>query len=57
MKTKKKLTASDIHHKCGHWLAEANEAGEKGNSKREELCLKKAQYWLDRLNQIEGYND
>lgn len=49
-----KLTTDDIHARASHWLAEANEAGEKGNAKREEACLKKAQYWLDRLNKAEG---
>lgn len=39
------------------WLADANEAEERGAVKTAEKCMEKAQYWLDRLNELEGYND
>ncbi len=44
----------EVEQKACHWLAEANEALEKGNLKRDAFCMKKAQYWLDRLNRLEG---
>jgi hypothetical protein len=49
-----KLTIADIHQRASHWLAEANLASEQGKPAREERCMKKAQYWLDRLNKAEG---
>jgi hypothetical protein len=38
------------------WLAEANEAEEKGNLKKAEKCLQKGQYWLDRANKKRGWS-
>lgn len=49
--------AIDAHQRGSHWLAEGNEAEENGNTKKAEKCFKKAQYWLDRLNVLEGYGN
>lgn len=40
------------------WLArfnELNEAG-KGESKQAEHCLERSQYWLDKANELRGWN-
>ena len=39
---------------AGWWLAEGNEAAEKGNKAKAEKCYDKAQYWLDRYNRLTG---
>lgn len=39
---------------ANRWLGDANEAEERGAVKTAEKCMKKAQYWLDKLNEIEG---
>lgn len=36
------------------WLADANEAEERGAVKTAAKCMAKAQYWLDRLNELDG---
>lgn len=45
---------ADADQRGCHWLAEYNVAIEKGNDSRAETCLRKAQFWLDRLNRLEG---
>lgn len=55
-KTKKKLTIADVEERGSHWLAEGNEAEEKGNKKKAERCFEKSQYWLDRANKLRGWN-
>ena len=49
-----KITWSYANERACHWLAEANAALEKGNTKRADMCERKAQYWLDTLNKIDG---
>jgi hypothetical protein len=39
------------------WLADGNEAAEKGNTKRAEYCYAKGQFWLDRYNLLTGNSD
>ena len=36
------------------YLADANEAGERGNKAKEAKFLDKCQYWLDRYNKLTG---
>jgi hypothetical protein len=36
------------------WLADGNEASERGNTARAEQCYAKGQYWLDRYNLLAG---
>ena len=36
------------------WLADGNEAAERGNHTKAERCYEKAQYWLDRYNRLAG---
>lgn len=38
------------------WLADANEANERGDRKRSEYCQEKGQFWLDRANLLLGYS-
>ncbi len=38
------------------YLADANEAAEAGNTKKAERLYEKAQYWLDRYNELAGNN-
>ena len=38
------------------WLAEGNEAAERGNHKKAERCYEKGQYWLDRANKALGWD-
>lgn len=38
------------------WLADGNEAEERGNRAKAEACFEKAQYWLDKANVARGWN-
>lgn len=44
----------EAEQRASKWLADGNEAEERGNSAKAEKCFEKAQYWLDRLNKLEG---
>lgn len=57
MRKGQKLTKWDVHQFGSRWLADGNEAEEAGDMEKAEKCFKKAQYWLDRLNLMEGYWD
>jgi len=46
----------DAEDKANKWLGNANEAGERGDRAKEEKCLSKCQYWLDRANKLRGWN-
>ena len=37
-----------------HWLAEGNDAEERGNKAKAEKCFEKSQFWLDRYNKLVG---
>jgi hypothetical protein len=37
-----------------YWIAAANNATEKGDAKKAAEYERKAQFWLDRLNVLEG---
>jgi hypothetical protein len=36
------------------WLADGNEAEERGDFERAKKCFEKSQYWLDRYNKLAG---
>ena len=45
--------------RAGYWLAEWNRLEEEGKShtKAAREAERKAHYWLDKINDLEGYND
>lgn len=45
---------ADADEKGCFYLAEANEAGERGDKAKETKLLEKGQFWLDRLNKLLG---
>ena len=47
----------DAEERANKWLADANEAEEKGNAKKAEKCFQKVQYWLDRANNARGWGE
>lgn len=51
---KKRQQALTAEQRATHWLAEGNEASEKGNNIKAEKCYDKSQYWWDRYNKITG---
>lgn len=44
----------DAEDRGCRYLADANEAEEKGNKAKAEKLLAKGQYWLDRYNKLSG---
>ena len=36
------------------WLADGNEAEERGDAEKADKCFAKAQFWLDRYNKLAG---
>jgi len=55
------LASSAAHEKMieaemrgSHWLAEANQAAERGNHDKAEKLYAKSQFWLDRYNKLAG---
>lgn len=55
-KPKKSLSEriADADDRGGRYLADANEAAERGNHKKAEELYEKGQYWLDRSNKLRG---
>lgn len=45
---------ADAQQRCSSWLADGNAAQERGHEARAERCYAKSQFWLDRLNKLEG---
>jgi hypothetical protein len=39
------------------YLADANEAAERGNHTKAEKLYEKSQYWLDRANNLRGWGE
>jgi hypothetical protein len=57
MPTPKKTLAERIAEadmRGSHWLAEANEAAERGDREQAEVLYTKSQFWLDRSNKLRG---
>lgn len=50
--TYRKMIEAD--QRCGKWLADANEAEERGDLERAEKCFAKSGYWRDRYNKLAG---
>lgn len=46
--------ALDAEVRSSRWLADGNEANERGNRDKAEKCYAKSQYWLDRYNKLTG---
>lgn len=44
----------DAEERGGKWLADANEASERGDHAKAERLYEKAQFWLDRYNKLAG---
>ncbi|WP_454727885.1 MULTISPECIES: hypothetical protein [Cupriavidus] len=42
---------------ASRWLADGNEANERGHREKAEQCYAKSQYWLDRAILLEGRGD
>lgn len=42
----------DAETRAGQWLADGNTAQEAGRVARAERCFQKAQFWLDRANEL-----
>ena len=40
--------------RASKWLADGNEASERGDKVKAERCYEKAQFWLDRYNKLAG---
>lgn len=45
---------ADADARGGRWLADANEAADKGNHAKAEKLYAKGQFWLDRSNKLRG---
>lgn len=45
---------ADADERGGRYLADANEAAEKGNHAKAEKLYEKGQFWLDRSNKLRG---
>lgn len=56
---KKTLPERRIHAEemCGRYLADANEAAERGQHDKAERLYGKSQYWRDRMNLLSGDGD
>ena len=50
--TEEKMIEADV--RGSHYLAEANEAAERGDKAKAEKLYEKGQHWLDRYNQLAG---
>lgn len=44
----------DAEQRGSHWLAEGNEASERGDHEKAERFYEKSQFWLDRYNSLAG---
>lgn len=47
----------DADVRASRWLADANEARERGDNKYAAECDAKSQHWLDRFNLLSGRGD
>ncbi len=44
----------EANERCGHWLAEANEAEERGDHEKANRLYEKSGFWRDRYNKLAG---
>ena len=47
----------DAEVRASQWLADGNEASERGDKVKAEACYEKSQFWLDRANLLAGNAD
>lgn len=47
----------DAEVRSSQWLADANDARERGDERRAAECDTKSQFWLDRYNLLSGRGD
>lgn len=47
----------EAEQRCGRYLADANEASERGQTEKAEKLFAKSQFWLDRMNLLSGDGD
>lgn len=47
----------DAEQRCGRYLADANDAEDRGDWAKAEKLRAKQQYWLDRMNLLSGDGD
>lgn len=40
----------DAETRASQWLADGNEAGDRGDAAKADQCYAKSQFWLDRAN-------
>lgn len=48
---------ADADALASRWLADGNEAAERGDMTKAERCYEKSQYWKDRYNLLTGNGD
>ena len=48
------LKVAEADERGGRYLADANEAAERGQHEKAERLYEKGQYWLDRSNKLRG---
>jgi hypothetical protein len=48
---------TEAEQRCGRYLADANEAEERGQPAKAEKLRQKQQHWLDRMNLLSGDGD
>ena len=48
---------TDAETRASQYLADANEAAESGQSAKAEMLYSKSQFWLDRMNNLNGDGD
>lgn len=51
------MIALEAEVRASKWLADANEARERGEVNLAAKCDAKSQYWLDRFNLLNGRSD
>ena len=44
----------EAEERGSRWLADGNEAEERGDRAKAEWCFEKSQFWLDRYNRLAG---
>ena len=44
----------DAEERSNRWLADGNEAEERGDTTKADQCFEKSQFWLDRYNRLAG---
>lgn len=47
----------DAEERGNRYLADANEAAEKGNQAKADKLYEKGQFWLDRANKLRGWGE